>query len=61
MAPKHTIYFRFAPDDQQPGFNPLVGDVEPGRIYRVRPELADRFVGHPQWEPATESDFESQD
>lgn len=61
MAKKPDRYFfRFAPGDQQPGFNPLVGDVEPEHVYEVRPELADRFVDHPQWAPATKREFDAQ-
>jgi hypothetical protein len=61
VAEPKQHFFRFTPDDEQPGFNPLVGDVEPGRVYEVRPEYVDRFQGHPQWTKATKSDFESQD
>lgn len=61
MAKNERHFFRFTPKDEQPGFNPLVGDVVPDRVYEVKPDLADRFVTHPQWTKATQRDFESQD
>jgi hypothetical protein len=60
MAKQQQHYFRFTPQDQSPGFNSLVGDVTPGVIYPVRDELAERFVDHPQWEPASQSEYDAQ-
>jgi hypothetical protein len=58
VAKTHT-HFRYAPRDGQPGFNSLVGDVVPDGVYEVRPELADRFVDHPDWKPASEAEFDA--
>jgi hypothetical protein len=60
VAKTEQHYFRFTPPDQQPGFNPLVGDVKPGCVYEVRPELVDRFTSHPQWTKATKREFDAQ-
>lgn len=61
MPKSDQHFFRYAPEDQQPGFNPLVGDVEPGRVYEVAPHLAERFEDHPEWESASKRAFEAQD
>lgn len=61
MAEPKQHFYRYTPEDQQSGFNPLVGDVEPDGVYEVRPEYADRFANHPDWTKATKSDYESQD
>lgn len=60
MAEKTHQYFRYSPGDNAPGFNSLIGDVEPGGIYEVPPHLVDRFENHPDWEAASKTAFDKQ-
>jgi hypothetical protein len=44
----HSVRFQCA--TASPGFNPVIGEVEPGKIYEIPAHLAARFDRAKDWE-----------
>ncbi len=53
---KTAAYFRYAPANHAPGFNPLIGTVEPDTIYEIPTHLVARFERAGDWVSAKKSD-----
>lgn len=55
-------YVRFAPKDQPDGVyhNAVLGELVPGQVIAVRAQDAYVVAGHPDFEKATEKQFETQ-